>query len=433
MWMPALLFAVAAASTSAPLTVAEAVSLSAGEAPAVARARAEADAARARQTEARARLFPSLSLDAGFLSTNDPVDAFALALKQERFSLAGFAASDPNHPGFTRDWSAGVSAAWSVDIFGSARAQARGARHAAEAADRAALRTRDATAFEAIAAFAAAKRAEEALALLASRRSDAERDVMLARSLFEQGLTTAADPARAETALKQVEADVAAEEAARATARAELAAVIGPEAASRPLAELPAPRPVPESVAAVRDDIAAARLTREAAHESARAASASRLPALLVQGRYDLHAPRPGGRWGDAASVFAGVHVPLFAAGAIDARVAEARASARAAEASARAAERGAETESASARAALAAAEARVAAFGQAETAAGSAREIQQARYVEGAARLSDLLEARGAESSARLNAAAARSERTVAEARLRLSLGLPPEGEEGR
>jgi outer membrane protein TolC len=79
------------------------------------------------------------------------------------------------------------------------------------------------------------------------------------------------------------------------------------------------------------------------------------------------------------------------------------------------------------------AAEARLSAFGQAETAAKTAREIQQARYEEGAARLSDVLEARSAELSARLGAAAARSERAVAEARLRLSLGLPPEGEERR
>lgn len=209
--------------------------------------------------------------------------------------------------------------------------------------------------------------------------------------------------------------------------------MIGPEAASRPLAELPAPGPAPEAGVAVRDDVAAARLAREAAQAGARAASASRLPALLVQGHYDLHAPRPGGMWGDAASVFAGVRVPLFASGAIDARVAVARASARAAEASAKAAERDAQTQSTTARATLAAAQARLTAFREAETAAESAREIQQARYEEGAARLSDLLEARGAELSARLGAAAARSERTVAEARLRLSLGLPPEGEEKR
>lgn len=193
-----LLFAVAAAAFSpeaAPLTLSEAVSLSAGEAPAVAQARAVADVAFSRQKAAKAGLFPSLSLDAGFLSSDDPVDAFGLALKQQRFSLSEFAASDPNHPGFARDWSAGVSAAWSVDLFGSARAQESGAKSAAEAADRVALRTRDVAVFQAIAAFAAARRAEEVLALLATRRADAEKDVLLARSLYEQGLTTAADPA----------------------------------------------------------------------------------------------------------------------------------------------------------------------------------------------------------------------------------------------
>ncbi|HLN80884.1 MAG TPA: TolC family protein, partial [Thermoanaerobaculia bacterium] len=69
------------------------------------------------------------------------------------------------------------------------------------------------------------------------------------------------------------------------------------------------------------------------------------------------------------------------------------------------------------------------AAFGEAEKAARTAREIQEARYGEGASRLADLIEARGAELRARLGASAADSERIVAEAYLRLALGLPPEG----
>jgi outer membrane protein TolC len=419
------------AADGPPLTVSEAVALAAGGAPSLARSRAGAEAARARQKAARSRLWPWLSVEAGFLGTNDPVDAFALSLKQQRFSLVEFAAGDPNHPPFTKDWSAGVAAAWSIDLFGSARSEASGAESAAEAADREAARTRDAAAFEAIEAFAAARRAEESISLLALRVSDAEKDVSIARSLHEQGLTTAADPARAEAALAEVRAQTAAEEAARASARARLAVLIGTEAASRPLAELPPPRPVPETGPPVRDDVAAADLARQAAEEGAKAASAARFPSLTVQGRYDLHAPEPGGRWGDSGSVFAGVRVPLFASGGIDARVAEARARARAAEADAQATRRDAEKDTATARAALVAAAARLEAFTESEAAARRAREIQQARYEEGVARLSDLLEARTAELHARLGATSARSERTVSEARLRLALGLPPEGEE--
>ncbi|MGE5414876.1 MAG: TolC family protein, partial [Syntrophomonadaceae bacterium] len=71
-------------------------------------------------------------------------------------------------------------------------------------------------------------------------------------------------------------------------------------------------------------------------------------------------------------------------------------------------------------------------AFAEAEAAARQAREIQQARYAEGAARLSDLLEARAAELRARIGVSAAAADAVVAEANLRLALGLPPEGDQG-
>jgi len=431
MLMPSLLLAVSAALAPEALTVREAAELAAGEAPAVARARAETERARARESAARSRLGPALTLDFGFLSTNDPVDAFGLALKQERFSAAGFFGSDPNHPGSTRDWNGALSAAWSVDLFGAARNEARAAAGATQASERSASRTRDASVSQAVLAFAAARRAQEALALLAERETDAGRDVEIAASLEEQGLTTSADPARARAALAEVRAETAGQRFALEEALAALAALIGPEAARRPLADLPAPHLVPSLALAERDDVAAAELAAKAARDAEKAALAARLPALTVQGRYETHAPRPGDHWGDSASVFGGFRVPLFASGAIDSKVAEARAASLSAQALALETRRAAQKEIASARAALAASEARLAAFGEAEASARRAREIQQARYEEGAARLSDLLEARTAELRARLGASGARSDRLTAEAKLRLALGLPPDGEE--
>lgn len=427
-----LLLAVSAAvAPAAPLTVGEAAALAAGESPAMTRARAETDLARARESAARSRLGPALTADIGFLSTNDPVDAFSLSLKQERFSAAGFFASDPNHPGSFSDWSGALSASWTVDLFGAARGEARAAAGSARAAERSAGRTRDASAMQAVLAFAAARRAEDALAMLEEREADARRDAAIAVTLQEQGMTTAADPARARAALAEVRAEGAGHRAALEEARAALAALIGPEAARRPLAELPGPRAVPEAATGERDDVAAAELAAKAARYQEKAASRSRWPSLAIRGRYELHAPRPADRWGDSASVFGGFRIPLFASGAIDSRVAESRAAALSAEATAEASRRAAQKEIASARAALSASEARLAAFSEAEAAARQAREIQQARYDEGAARLADLLEARAAELRARLGASGAKSERLAAEGTLRLALGLPPEGEE--
>lgn len=424
----------AAVVASEPLTLPEAAALAAAGAPAVERARADADVARARQAAARSQLGPSLFANASFLSSDNPVTAFSLALEQKRFSAEGFFASDPNQPPFTNDWSGSLAAAWTIDLFGSARAGARAAGDAAGAADLASRRVRDAVVFRAIAAFSRAWRAEEALGILSQREADAERDLEIAAALSDEGLTTAADPARAKAALAEVRAERAGQQAALEGSRAELVTLIGPEAASRPFAPLPARKapPAAREASPERADVAASALAASAAQESARAAAASRWPTLVVTGLYEAHAPTPGGRYGTAATVFAGVRVPIFASGGIDAHIAEARAAARSAQAAGRELRLAAESDVVRARAELGAAAVRRTAFESAAAAAREAREILEARYAEGVAKLSDLLEARAAELRARMGASAAASDEVIADANLRLALGLPPEGDEG-
>jgi outer membrane protein TolC len=426
-----LLLAVLAAPE--PLTLQQAASLAAGGAPSVERARGEFEQARAAESAARAALGPTLFGDIGFLSSDNPVTVFSLALEQERFSAQEFFQSDPNDPPFTEDWSAAVAATWAIDLFGSARAAARAAGSAAEAAERAARRTGDGAALQAITAFVEARRAEDTLAILSERQIDAERDEALARSLFEEGLATSADPARTLAVLAEVRAEAAGQRAAADSSRAALAALIGEAAASRPLAPLPGTAAAPVAPAAPRDDVVAAELSVEAAREAAQSADASRWPALVLTGRYELHAPTPGGRYGDSATFFGGFRIPVFTSGAIRAQVAEARARARIAEATLTERRRTAQSEVVSAQSRAEAAVERLAAFDEAHSAARRAREIQQARYEEGAARLSDLLDARSAELSARMGAVRAAADRVLAEANLRMAMGLPPEGEGAR
>ncbi len=292
-------------------------------------------------------------------------------------------------------------------------------------------RVRDAAVFQTIAAFSSARRAEEAITLLREREADAESDLGNAQALAAEGLTTRADPAQAQAALSEVRAELAGERSALEGARASLGVLIGPQAAARPLAPLPVSPAPSDRPSSERADVAAAKAAASAAEESGRAAAASRWPTLLVTGRYEVHAPTPGSRYGNSATVFAGARVPLFASGAIDARIAEAGAAARAAGAVAKEAGLAAQSEIVRARAVLDAATSRRAAFDEAEAAAREARQIRQARYEEGAARLTDLLDARAAELRARLGAAAAAAEAVIAQAKLRLALGLPPEGEQ--
>jgi outer membrane protein TolC len=413
------------------LTLREAASIAASEAPAVEQATARADAAAAAAGEARSRLGPGLTLDAGFVSTDDPVDVFGLTLKQQRFSAQDFFAGNPNEPSAIRDWSAALSASWSADLFGVHRSSFRAARAGREAARLALRRARDGAALEAVAAFVQARRGQDSREILAARQADAARDVELADSLRDAGVVTAADPARARAALAEVRAQAAAAEAAERSGRAALARRIGAENAARPLAPVPSGSLPVGTIAATRPDVEAAELEAASARELERSARAGRWPSLALGARYELHAPRPTAHYGDSLAASAGVRVPLFASGAVGARVAQAGAQARSAEAAARERRLSAEEDVARARADLAAADARVQAFSDEEAAARQAREIQQERYREGAARLTDLLEARAAETGARLGAIAARADRALAESNLRFALGLPIEGEE--
>jgi len=315
-------------------------------------------------------------------------------------------------------------------VSGEARAGLRAARASAAAGARASDRQLDAAAFEALTSFARARAAEESLEVLGGLLADLARDVALSDRLKEAGLVTAAEPARARAGVAETEAERAAIEAARRRARADLARLAGTDTAARPLLPLPRPAAPSGEISAPRerDDVASARLSATAARANAEAARAARLPSLYAAARWELHAARPLGRYGDSASVAAGLRIPVFASGALDAAVAAAGAQRRAADAVARDAAERAVADLEEARATLTAATRSVEALEHAGAAARTAREIQQARYEQGAARLVDLLDARMAEARAGLGAIAARADEAVAAQALRLALGLAPE-----
>jgi outer membrane protein TolC len=189
---------------------------------------------------------------------------------------------------------------------------------------------------------------------------------------------------------------------------------------------MPAPPDTASSPGVERADVAGARSLSDAGREAARAAGAARWPSVFLQGKYEVHAPRPTATYGDSGSVVLGVRVPLFTSGALAASIAEARAEARGAEAAAREIAAAAEEEARAARASYVAARERRRALEEGVVAARVAREIQRARYEEGAGRLADLLDARLAEARARLGASAARADESLAGWSLHLATGQP-------
>lgn len=100
--------------------------------PTLGQALARIDQARAAVREARASYAPELSLQVDFVATDDPAQAFALLLNQERLSLGP--AFDPT-PGSTRNWREQVRLDW--PLFAPGRSQAHAAAREGELAARA--------------------------------------------------------------------------------------------------------------------------------------------------------------------------------------------------------------------------------------------------------------------------------------------------------
>lgn len=100
--------------------------------PTLGQALARIDQARAAVRETRASYAPELSLQVDFVATDDPAQAFALLLNQERLSLGP--AFDPT-PGSTRNWREQVRLDW--PLFAPGRSQAHAAAREGELAARA--------------------------------------------------------------------------------------------------------------------------------------------------------------------------------------------------------------------------------------------------------------------------------------------------------
>lgn len=397
--------------------------------PTLERAQANLDEARAVRDAARASTWPELSLGLDFVTTDNPAQAFAVLLNQERLTLGpGF---DPT-PGATDNWRKEVRLDWALFAPGrreAKRAAAEGeeaARLAREAAERRLLNA-------GVQAWLGLRAARELEAVARESVAVVERRLEVTRTRHDAGAALAADVLRLE-----VRRAAARQEAAQATlaarqAESALNHLMG-RAPDAPLAlaeeEVEVGRDLPEDLDRL---LAAAQAGRRdllaAAHELARvgderaASRASRYPTLGAFAAYDVDGPGPGLDFDlDSYALGVGLRIPFSAATGPAIRRAEAR------ERASRAAL--AELAQSIAREvrddswALAAARERAA---LAETAVGAAEEafrIVAAAQDAGGATVTDVLEAENARRKARVRAVAARAAVEIARARLVAATG---------
>jgi outer membrane protein len=305
---------------SGPWTLDAVLERIASASPTVARAQVRIDEARAAVREARASYLPELSLNLDYVATDEPAQAFALLLNQERLSLGpAFDAT----PGVTENWREELRLDWA--LFAPGRAQQRAAAREGERAASlfgAALEKRLLNA--GVQAWLGLRAALELERVAWSSVEAVEQRVAVTRTRFVEGAALEADVLRLE-----VRAAAARDDAARARrdverARNALAALM--DARPAELEELDAaPVRVGESLAggleslierAARERSDLAALAHRARLEgfSRQANEAERLPTLGLFASYALDNQDPRIDTDlDKYVLGVGLHLPLSA------------------------------------------------------------------------------------------------------------------------
>ncbi|MEX0836909.1 MAG: TolC family protein, partial [Gemmatimonadota bacterium] len=332
-----VLFASLVATVTAPLGAQEARRVTLAEAVAEARANhaqvgiaeARSLAAQEQITAAGASRWPTLGLEAGVLSSTDPVAVFGGRLRQGRFTQADFDPALLNDPDALTDFDGALVLGWSPVDF-SRDAALGAARANAEAADLGARWARRVAGYQAEVRYVEAAGAELMLGAARSATEAAEANFSLVERHAAEGVVTDADVLRARAALEDARARQIVAEQGVDDARGRLALALG-----WPAGTVPAPVVDSEGLVAEapvhseeggRADLAASEAQIRAAAQVANQASRARLPRIQGFARLEAHANESFSDSGDSWTVGLRVSVPLFTGFEVGARSAAAKA-----------------------------------------------------------------------------------------------------------
>ncbi len=399
--------------------------------PGLAAGAAQVEAARADADAARHGHYPTLSVEARGVRTDEPVAAFGLKLDQQRIAQADFAPDRLNAPPAVGGVGLGATLGLPLYLGGRVAAASRAAAALADAEGEAQARRRQEMARAVVEAYFGARVAEQAERYAADVLEQARETERFVRARNAQGLALDADVARATAFRAQAEAEQAAARQRCASARSALALLAGEEAADADLTTALEVRGEAAGIAAAeglgaRPDLRAARLRAAAAGDGVAAARGSLLPELLAQASVEtMRSSLDQGATWHALALVARWRFGLPDVDAL--RASQARA--RAAESALRWQTRQAAREVEEARRAVEAADARVRSAGEAVSASESARSLRLARHRQGLLPLTDVLDAEAGLAGARTLLLQSRLEARLARAQVELALGVPVEG----
>jgi outer membrane protein TolC len=386
-------------------------------------------------------ILPSLRLEAGYLRTTDPLNAFGFTLRQRSVTPAAFAPDRLNDPDAIGDVFTGLVLEQPL-LNPDAWLGRRAARQASSATSLSEAWTRSATALDVVRAYWGAVLSAEQVRALEAAHAAARAHVSQAEALVRRGMVTRSDALLAQVKAGEVESRLIAARSRASLARRQLAVAMGDPADTA----FTLPAALPDSGAvrilaaaaladsgavAERADVRAAIAARGAARSDASRASSLYLPRLNGYGRLDWNDPDTpfGGKSAWTLGVMLSWSPFTGASELAEARAANGRRDQ--AEAQAQAAQAQAELEVADARDQLTVALARMEIAERAVSQAAEAHRIVARKYDGGLATVTELFDAAAAQTASDLGLASSRYDVLVNAAAYRRATGRAVGSEE--
>jgi outer membrane protein TolC len=409
------------------LSIDEALARARNESFPVRRADAQERAATARKRQSLGVFLTQITARERGIATTDPVNAFGLTLKQERFTQQDFAVGTLNDPDRVDHFATELEVRQPIlnldGLFGR-RAAADAVRAAAEQGER----TRAVISFRVKKGYYGLLLAERRIGVIDSALSAARANRDQAQALFEQGLIDKADRLAADVRVSELESRRTEAVAARRNAADRLRFLLGMEESVQiePTDSLTRERASVEglSIAAVnqrRSDMQALRYRADAAQTTVKSRWLAFVPTLNAQGTTGWYDDTPLGTKGHSWTVGASLTWSLFDGYQQIGKAQEAEATLQQAQVALQQQALQNEVEITAARRDLASARQRIEQAQRAVEQAEESLRIRSDRYAEGMARTTDLLQAEATLAERRLAALKALYDHNMAVYRLEL------------
>jgi outer membrane protein TolC len=384
--------------------------------------------ARAGVDQANAAVWPTLQLQSSYTRTDNPMLVFGSILNQRAFGTSPLGPIDFNDvPDLDNLNVRGVA---TVPLYAGGRIKAgrASAQAAAEAARAEAEAVRQTLAFEVARTFLSAVKAREFIRATEAAVQGFENSLAIARRRHQAGTLLKADLLDVEVRWAQAQEDTVRARNAHALSLRALKNLLGADDADFAIVEAVPDLPVPaDLVAPRRPELEAIRHRERAAENAVRGARSGWLPTLSAFGSLDYdYGTRTEGE-GGSYTAGALLQWNVFDGKLTRARVSEAQAQRDTVAEEERKLRLAIEFEIEQARLQLAEATERLAVTAKAIEQAAESVTLTRARFEQGLALATQVIDSETALTVARVRRAEAEADRRIAVAALRRALGLPP------